>query len=272
MSAARRGLALVAAGFAVDAFAAVVFSFIGFGAQTLALPVTWLVASGLVTVGLVQLALTEASAELLWAAAALVAINASFDFATLALLRTDDVRLVSSPLMSLVSNVGLFSSLLERAAVAWVLFRLANHRSAWALLFAVATFGAVLVRTAYGAALAWGLISTDWVSATVMSSTSLVSAGSALALALWARSNARELTVPGVPPREQGLHAPTAAADRVNPASDFLVGGGMLLIGVVMTTVTVSSASNGGRYIVATGAMTVGVARLIRGVLRLTGK
>jgi hypothetical protein len=51
---------------------------------------------------------------------------------------------------------------------------------------------------------------------------------------------------------------------------DFLVGGIFLLVGLGVTAMSFSaSASTGGRYIVATGAIAVGVVRLVRGLVRL---
>lgn len=54
-----------------------------------------------------------------------------------------------------------------------------------------------------------------------------------------------------------------------SPAADFVVGGILLLVGVGVTVVSLAAASNGGRYLVATGAIGVGLGRLIRGFIRL---
>ncbi len=55
----------------------------------------------------------------------------------------------------------------------------------------------------------------------------------------------------------------------VSPLADFLVGGLLLAVGLGVTVVSMEAASNGGRYVVATGAIGVGVGRLIRGLIRL---
>ena len=60
-----------------------------------------------------------------------------------------------------------------------------------------------------------------------------------------------------------------APAAPVAPAADFLVGGILLAVGIGVTGVSLAAASNGGRYVVATGAIAVGAGRIIRGFVRL---
>jgi hypothetical protein len=59
------------------------------------------------------------------------------------------------------------------------------------------------------------------------------------------------------------------APEPINPAADFVVGGILLVVGIGVTVVSMSVSSNGGRYVVATGAIGVGLGRLIRGFIRL---
>ena len=59
------------------------------------------------------------------------------------------------------------------------------------------------------------------------------------------------------------------AAEPIKPAADFVVGGILLVVGIGVTVVSLSVSSNGGRYVVATGAIGVGLGRLIRGFIRL---
>jgi hypothetical protein len=56
----------------------------------------------------------------------------------------------------------------------------------------------------------------------------------------------------------------------VSPAADFVVGGILLAVGIGVSMVSYSSASGGGRYVVATGAIGVGIGRIIRGLIRLS--
>jgi hypothetical protein len=58
-------------------------------------------------------------------------------------------------------------------------------------------------------------------------------------------------------------------ATPVPPFADFLVGGILLAVGLGVTAVSLAAASNGGRYVVATGAIAVGVGRIVRGFIRL---
>ena len=60
-----------------------------------------------------------------------------------------------------------------------------------------------------------------------------------------------------------------AEPERLSPATDFLVGGILLMVGIGVTVVSMQAASNGGRYIVATGAIGVGIGRIIRGFIRM---
>ena len=53
------------------------------------------------------------------------------------------------------------------------------------------------------------------------------------------------------------------------PIADFLIGAILLTVGIGVTVVSLAAASNGGRYVVATGAIAVGVGRIIRGFVNL---
>ncbi|MFO0596682.1 MAG: hypothetical protein U0228_15300 [Myxococcaceae bacterium] len=72
-----------------------------------------------------------------------------------------------------------------------------------------------------------------------------------------------------VPPREVGNHAPPLD-ETASPTGDFVFGAILLLVGIGVTMVSMSAASNGGRYLVATGAIGTGIGRLIRGFIRLS--
>jgi hypothetical protein len=57
----------------------------------------------------------------------------------------------------------------------------------------------------------------------------------------------------------------------VSPAADFGIGAALLLGGLVVSVASysfASSGSGGGRYVVATGLIGVGLGRLIRGIIR----
>lgn len=58
-------------------------------------------------------------------------------------------------------------------------------------------------------------------------------------------------------------------AEATSPISDFLVGGILLAVGIGVTVASLAAASDGGRYVVATGAIGVGLVRIICGFVRL---
>ncbi|MGV3625000.1 MAG: hypothetical protein ACO1OB_29540 [Archangium sp.] len=262
ITAARRGLGLIAAGFAAEVLSTAVSSFLGLQQVSFAIPIAWLVASALMATGLAQLALTDTRPELTWLAAALVVLRALLDFGSLALLRSSNVELVSSPVISWVSNGIVLLAVAERSAVAWLLFRAANQ-NVWASPFAVLTVAAELLRAAYTLALAWGVTGSEGIVWRLLSAASISSAFFGLSIALFARATVTPVDGSLVPPREQGLQA-SSEPMRASVTSDLLVGAGVLLLGIAVTTISASTASSGGRYIVATGAIVFGVVRIVR--------
>ncbi len=66
-------------------------------------------------------------------------------------------------------------------------------------------------------------------------------------------------------------HAVTARADqKENGHSDMVIGGLIAVVGIVITAVTYSAASGGGRYVVAWGAIIFGAIRFFRGLSKLS--
>jgi hypothetical protein len=75
--------------------------------------------------------------------------------------------------------------------------------------------------------------------------------------------------VTATPATAQAGLVPPPVVEAPNPTADFLVGGILLVVGIGVTVVSMQAASNGGRYVVATGAIGVGLGRIIRGFVRL---
>lgn len=70
------------------------------------------------------------------------------------------------------------------------------------------------------------------------------------------------------PTAQQGLQ-PAIETAPASPQLDFVIGGILLVVGIALTLISMEAASNGGRYVVATGAIAVGLGRIIRGFIRL---
>ncbi len=102
----------------------------------------------------------------------------------------------------------------------------------------------------------------------VLTGATLLSTTGSLALTWFARKTTLEGEVSPVSPREAGLTSPVAEAP-ASPAADFAIGAVLLVIGLGVTAVSMSAASGGGRYVVATGAIGVGLGRVIRGFIKL---
>lgn len=75
--------------------------------------------------------------------------------------------------------------------------------------------------------------------------------------------------VSATPATAQAGLVPPPVAEPVSAGADFAIGGVILAVGIGVTVVSMEAASNGGRYVVATGAIAVGIARIIRGFIRL---
>lgn len=167
-----------------------------------------------------------------------------------------------------VSMVGV--SQVERALLLWLLVRLLGGRHLWAPMVAVGVFFVALARATVPFAVAssgamevfasplYGLAQTG---------ASLLSAGGSLTLTWFARKAVLAGDAVDVPAREAALGVP-AAEQPYSPRADFAIGGALLLIGVGVTAASMSAASGGGRYLVATGAIGAGLARIIRALVK----
>ncbi len=230
----------------------------------------WFGTAALIAVGFGRAATAVDPPGLLWATVALIAVSSVVELSFELLFRFGDGR-------STVGRYGMvLLSLVERGCIVWVLASLARPRHAWA----IAVGGVVLVltfaRTALQVVVSSGLVAPDLRSGglygLVMPAIGFINSAALAAIAFAAFDVARETVTgatPLVPPNERGLHGPPVEATPASPAADFAIGTVALVIGLGVTAISVQAASNGGRYVVATGAIAVGVVRIIRGLVRL---
>jgi hypothetical protein len=229
----------------------------------------WLGAVGVLVAGLFQLSQAVDEPTLLHAAIAALILNSLVDTVMTLLGRQLEEQL---GLVGLLANDGSMAfALISRFLLLVALARLSMKTHAWVvpLLGTVALF--TLMRTAFSVAAIHRVINIELYSSPAyrvgMPLVSLFNAVAFIVAALAVKS-----AVAGGPNTQRlvadaGLRpsAPTPMA----PGADFLVGGILLAVGIGVTTVSMASASNGGRYVVATGAIAVGIGRIIRGFIRL---
>lgn len=228
----------------------------------------WLAATGVLVTGLLQLAGAVSDGTVLVVTAVVMIVNALIDLAVTVLLRK------FFGFTQLVEDGSLLLSMFTRGLLIFTLVRLTMKTHAWVLplLGLVAVF--TVLRSALSVAMMHQLVDTELYRNPVywfgMPLVSLFNVSAMLVGGLASRSAVAMASTPGV-----GTQALVAAAglrpaepERLSPATDFLVGGILLLVGLGVTFVSMEAASNGGRYVVATGAIGVGLGRIIRGLVR----
>lgn len=228
----------------------------------------WLGAVGVLAAGLFQLSWATHQLTLLQVTAAALVVNALVDSASTVLrLKFETVVNAFGPL--LYDGTATFS-LVARCLLLWCLVRLSMKTHAWVLPL-LATVGLLTVmRTALSLAMMHNLIDGLYSSPVFRFGTLLLSLFNAGALVVGALAVKASMSAT---PDTPGLVAaaglrPSPAAPEA-PIADFLVGGILLAVGVGVTVVSLAASSNGGRYVVATGAITVGIVRIIRGFVRM---
>ncbi|MGV3625001.1 MAG: hypothetical protein ACO1OB_29545 [Archangium sp.] len=247
-----------------------------FGTATeYAFHVFWLGVSVLWAVALTQVALSVAEPMVPWLAVGLVGVNAALDLLLTLLSATESLSSLGG--WNLVNALSILLSLAERAVVLWIFVSVAMARFAWTVPVAGTVLLASVARHALTFAMTLRLIdvsslyASGWY-AIVTLCIGLLNTSLTLLLAWTARNAVNDTTggvTPVMPPTEHGLHAPPMEETPASPAADFAIGGVILAIGIAVTLISASTASNGGRYIVAIGAIAVGIGRIIRGFIRL---
>lgn len=275
---ARAAFTLLLVGFASNLavyFLHAIVSNLGGSAGQLAMQLIWLGISGVFLVAMIQLAACVDDPTLPWITVALIIINALIDLGFAIMSATESYSLLSF-LGVLPSGVSMLLSLVERGLLLWILVSVSTPRFAWTLPVGATVMLLGVARSAFSFALtlqfvdASSLFSSGLYS--LVTGAASVIGGSLSLLMAWVARVAITETAEGatlVPPREQGLQAPTTTDAPASPTADFAFGAVILMIGILVTSISASSASNGGRYIVATGAIAVGLGRIIRGFIKL---
>lgn len=244
-----------------------VFSSSNFEASQAAQQLLWLGLSVVMAVGVILIATAVDRPALAWSLVALVAIGAMFDlgFTLLRLFAKDSFHL-----WSLFSWPSMLLGLAERVVFLIFLVTLCGPAKPWALIVALVAGAGSALRTLtsvlftlrvieFGQVMSWYPYFTGVLG--------LVGLGSVLALVIGARSAiAQSVSSPGSPASAAAVEAPAS------PVADFGIGAALLALGVGVSVASYAAASSGsgGRYVVATGFIGVGLGRLIRGLIRLS--
>lgn len=242
----------------------------------IALQVIWLGIAGLYGFALVQLASAVDEPTLPWAAVALVGLNAAIDIGYAVLSLTGNYGMLG-PLGTPLSGITMLLGLVERGLILWILVSFATPRFSWTMPIAATMLLVSTARYAFSFAVSLQLVDgmklfESGVYALVTTVVGLFTSSMMLVIAWFARVAVLDFTngiAPTIPPQEHGLYAAPVVEQPASAGADFAIGAVILGIGVAVTFISVSTASNGGRYIVATGAIAVGLARIIRGFIRL---
>lgn len=240
-----------------------VFPASNFEASQAAQQLLWLGLSVVLAVGVILIATAVDRPALEWTLVALVAFGAVFDVAfwLLRLFARDSFHL-----WSLISWPSMLLGLAERVVLLIFLVRLCGAAKPWALMVALVGGASAALRTIFPLLMAQfvGLLTWYPYFAGVLG---LVGLGSVLALAIGARSTiTQSVSSIGSPVGAAAVEAPAS------PVADFGIGAVLLALGVGVSVASYAAASSGsgGRYVVATGFIGVGLGRLIRGLIRLS--
>lgn len=231
----------------------------------------WLAVGLLITVALFQLAnVWEEGRSLVMSAAGLWALSVVFDVLSMASMHFLSSGSMPASLSQLINDVDMLISMVGRALLFLALVQLTKERAPWVLPVLGTSLILSLARSglmfAIGHDLGGRELLHNGVYRLLMPMFSFFNGFAVLAAAWVARDVLRQVVVPQTMP---GQIPVPPAVQPVSPASDFIAGGLLLAVGVGVTAVSLAASSNGGRYIVATGAIGVGIGRLIRGFIRL---
>jgi hypothetical protein len=232
----------------------------------------WLAASVVLAVGILFIGTSVDRPALAWVLVGLIAVSSLLDLAfTLMRVLAPD----SHQLWSLVSIPSSLFGLAERVVFLVLFVQLCGPKHPWALVVALVSGGLGALRTLISFTLPYVVANsgtgflTSWYP-WVMSVTSLITSVASLLLVLAARAQIERSTSSPSPNAVASARSLATAEPAPNPAADFGIGAVLLLvgIGVSVASYTAASSAGGGRYVVATGFIGVGLGRLIRGLIR----
>lgn len=228
----------------------------------------WLGAVGVLVTGLFQLAAVVSDGSMLRLAAGVMIFTALID-----LVLTVFMRHIGG---QLVWDASMFISMVSRGLLIVAIVQLTMKTHAWVLPLLGMVALLTVMRSALSMAISHGFAERELYTSVIyrfaMPVVSLFNAGAMLVAGLALKSSVPTGAGIGTPALVAAAGLRPAEPEPLSPASDFLVGGILLLVGIGVTVVSMQAASNGGRSIVATGAIGVGVGRIIRGFIRLGKK
>lgn len=229
----------------------------------------WLAAAVVLAVGVIFIGTAIDRPGLAWALVGLIAMTSllSLGFTLARTFAPDSYRLWS--LFSVPSNL---FGLAERVVFVVLFVQLCGPKHPWALMVGLVAGGLGVLRTIISFALPFvisnfggeGMMTWyPW----VLGVMGLFTTAATLVLVLGARAHIATSSSEAAAPRPVTEEAPAS------PAADFGIGAVMLVVGIgvsVASYAVASSGSGGGRYLIATGFIGVGLGRLIRGLIRLS--
>ncbi|MDP1826272.1 MAG: hypothetical protein Q8L48_23595 [Archangium sp.] len=239
------------------------------GAFPLIQELLWLGAVGVLVVGLFQLSGAVDEPVLLRATGVAFIVNSLVDLA--ATLLSPRMGLELGSFSQLLYGASTLLSLVARGLLLFCLVRLAMKTHAWVMPLLGTVALITLMRSAFSLASMAHLVPIDLYRNSVYRlAMPLLSLFNAVALVVSALAvKAAVAGAPSTPTLVAAAGLQPAPAEPVAPIADFLVGGILLAVGIGVTVVSLAAASEGGRYVVATGAIGVGLVRIVRGFIRL---
>lgn len=243
------------------------------GIWPIVMELLWLGATGVLVLGLFQLSGVIDEPMLLRAAAAALMFNALVDLAVTALNSVLKEQGGLAMVITLAYDASNVLSLVARGLLIVAIVQLTMKTHAWVLPLLGTVAVLIVLRSALSLASMHGLVPSALYRSGVyraampmvslFNGTALLVGGLALKGAV---AGGQNVTTPALV-AAAGLQP--APAEPVAPIADFLVGGILLAVGIGVTAVSMAAASDGGRYVVATGAIAVGVVRIVRGFVRM---
>lgn len=237
-----------------------------------ALTLAWLGLAVLLAVGVIFIGTASDRPGFAWALVALIGVGELFSlaFSLSRLFAPGEFRLFSA--LSVPSTL---IGIAERVVFLVFFVALCGPRRPWALIVALVGGGLSVLRSVFFLVLPFvggtGLLLSPaypW----VLGVLGLVSMGTTLALSLGARASIADGSVLADGPGGAAVERPEVEERPANPGADFAIGAVLLAVGIGVTVMSYAAASSGGggRYVIATGLIGVGLGRLIRGLVRLS--
>jgi len=230
----------------------------------------WIAVDGFLAFALFQLAaqLRDEEAGPMRLAAIAVVASIVLDLVQFGI---NEVHLLPGGASSILSVLNVALNVGVKAVLLYAFVKVGGTKQAWMIPVAGLVMLLVVLKSGFNIASVLALVSPEVRRGAVMT---IVLPGMSLVslLGLAATAFGMKLAVNTAPQTEAiraaaGLQ-PATAPEPISPAADFLIGGILLLVGIGVSVVSFSSASGGGRYVVATGAIGVGIGRILRGIIR----